>query len=162
MKRIIFTALVIASTFMVTNAQVTGSMGSTYTTAVGIKFYPVGLTIKSFIQPGRALEGIAYFYEDGFRATGLYEFHANIEGVEGLKWYVGPGVHVGFWNDRWKTKYPDRNAAVAIGIDGVLGLDYKINGIPLNLSLDWQPSFNFVGYNYFEGGWGGLGIRYTF
>ena len=49
-----------------------------------------------------------------------------------------------------------------VGIDGVLGLDYKVKGAPLDVSLDWQPSFNFVGYNYFEGGWGGLGIRYAF
>jgi hypothetical protein len=50
---------------------------------------------------------------------------------------------------------------VAFGIDGVLGLDYKIKGAPLNLSIDWQPSFNFVGYSYFSN-WGGLAIRYTF
>ena len=159
MKRIIITALFITGLFFIGNAQ---NVGSSYTTAVGVKIYPTGLTVKSFIQPNRALEGIAYFYNDGFRVTGLYEIHGDIEGVESLKWYVGPGAHIGFWNNSWKNKYPDRNNGVAIGIDGVLGLDYKINGIPLNLSLDWQPSFNFVGYNYFEGGWGGLGIRYTF
>jgi hypothetical protein len=65
------------------------------------------------------------------------------------------------WNNRWKDAYPTRESGVAIGVDGVLGLDYKINGAPINLSLDWQPSFTFSGYSYFEGGWGGLGIRYT-
>jgi len=159
MKRIIITALFFIGAVAIGKAQNTGS---TYTTALGVKVYPTGITIKSFVQPNKALEGIAYFYNYGFRATGLYEIHGDIEGVDGLKWYVGPGAHIGFWNDTWKDKYPDRNNGVAIGVDGVLGLDYKINGIPLNLSLDWQPSFNFVGYNYFEGGWGGLGIRYTF
>jgi hypothetical protein len=159
MKKIIFTALLIAGTYFISNAQ---DMGSSYKTAVGVKFYPGALSIKSFIQPNKALEGLAYFYSDGFRVTGLYEIHGDIEGVEGLKWYVGPGAHVGFWSDSWKAKYPDRNNSIAIGIDGVLGLDYKITGAPINVSLDWQPSFNFVGYNYFEGGWGGLGIRYTF
>lgn len=159
MKKIILATLFIAGLFVISNAQ---DMGSSYKTAVGVKFYPGALSIKSFIQPDRALEGLAYFYEDGFRVTGLYEIHGNIEGVDGLKWYVGPGAHIGFWSQNWKDKYPDRNNAVAIGIDGVLGLDYKITGAPINVSLDWQPSFNFVGYNYFEGGWGGLGIRYTF
>jgi len=28
-------------------------------------------------------------------------------------------------------------------------------------SDDWQPSFNIIGYQYFEGGWGGIGIRYV-
>ncbi len=46
-------------------------------------------------------------------------------------------------------------------MDGVLGLDYKIKGAPINVSIDWQPSINFVGYGRFESGWGGLGIRYT-
>jgi hypothetical protein len=159
MKKIIFTALFFISTIIISNAQ---NLGSTYTTAVGLRVYPAGISIKSFIKPNRALEGIAYFYNYGFRATGLYEIHGDVEGVDGLKWYVGPGAHIGFWNDNWKGKYPDRNNGVAIGVDGVLGIDYKITGIPLSVSIDWQPSFNFVGYNYFEGGWGGAGVRYTF
>jgi len=136
-------------------------MGSDYTTAIGIKFYPVGITFKTFIKDNAALEGIGYFYDNGFRVTGLYEFHYNIEGVKGLKWYVGPGVHIEFWNTNWQAQYPG-SGSVGIGIDGVIGLDYKFSGAPINVSVDWQPSFNFVGYSYFEGGWGGLGVRYTF
>jgi hypothetical protein len=158
MKKIFVTLFFIAGSYLITNAQ---SMGSEYTTALGIKFYPTGITLKSFIKSDRALEGIGYFYNDGFRFTGLYELHFDIEGAEGLKWYVGPGAHIAFWNNTWENKYPG-NGSLGIGVDGVLGLDYKISGAPINLSIDWQPSFNFVGYNYFEGGWGGLGIRYTF
>ncbi len=138
------------------------SMGSDYKTAIGLKLYPGALSVKHFIQDNKAIEGLGYFYNDGFRVTGLYELHYDIESIEGLKWYVGPGAHIGFWNDSWKTKYPDRNSSLAIGIDGVLGLDYKIKNAPLNISFDWQPSLNIIGYTYFEAGWGGLGIRYTF
>lgn len=159
MKKLLLIVTVMAASYGVTNAQ---STGSDYTTALGLKFYPTGITLKSFIKPNRALEGIGYFYSDGFRLTGLYEIHNDIEGVDGLKWYIGPGAHIGFWNDTWKNQYPGRNGSAAIGIDGVLGLDYKISGVPINISADWQPSFNFIGYNYFEGGWGGIGIRYTF
>jgi hypothetical protein len=158
MKKAIVTSFFIAAFCTAVNAQNTGS---DYTTALGFKFYPTGVSLKSFIKPGRALEGIGYFYSDGFRITGLYELHYDIEGVDGLKWYIGPGAHIAFWNNTWENKYPG-NSSTGIGIDGVLGLDYKINGLPINISADWQPSFNFVGYNYFEGGWGGLGIRYTF
>lgn len=136
--------------------------GHSYRTALGVKFYPAGITLKHFVQTNRALEGIGYFWEDGLRITGLYEIHGDFNGAPGLKWYVGPGAHIQFWNQKWKDRYPTRDNGVAIGIDGVLGLDYKINGAPLNLSIDWQPSFNFVGYSYFEGGWGGFAIRYTF
>jgi hypothetical protein len=47
-------------------------------------------------------------------------------------------------NRYWKIYYGYRGGAV--GIDGVLGLDYKFNGAPINMSLDWQPSFEFGDY----------------
>lgn len=154
-----FVLVVIASFFLIqVNAQNTGS---SYQTAIGIKFYPGALTVKHFIKDNAALEGLGYFWNDGFRVTGLYEFHGDINGVAGLKWYAGPGAHIGGWSDHWKDDHPADDGGLAIGIDGVLGLDYKFSGAPINLSLDWQPSFNFVGYNYFEGGWGGIAIRYT-
>ena len=158
MKKV-FLATIICIVALNTKAQNTSN---SYQTALGIKFYPGAVSLKSFIAPNKALEGLGYFYSDGFRLTGLYEIHGNIEGAEGLKWYVGPGAHIAVWNDTWKKENPNRNSGVAIGIDGVLGLDYKFKGAPINMSLDWQPSFNFVGYNYFEGGWGGLAVRYTF
>lgn len=137
------------------------SMGHQYKTALGIKFYPGAVSIKSFIRNNHALEGLGYFWNYGTRITGLYEIHGNINGVSGLKWYVGPGAHVGFWNTRYSDKYGKSDADV--GIDGVLGLDYKFNGAPINASLDWQPSWSF-GPNHFSGwgNWGGLAIRYTF
>lgn len=138
------------------------NLGSDYQTAVGFKIYPAAISLKTFIDDNTAIEGLAYFWSNGFRATGLYEIHGDISDVEGLKWYAGPGAHIGFYNNTWKEKYPDRSSGIAIGIDGVLGLDYKISGAPINLSIDWQPSLNLIGYSYFEGGWGGLGVRYTF
>lgn len=159
MKKIFLACVLLFSAVSFSFAQ---SMGSTYKTALGVKFYPGAISLKSFTQTNKGLEGLAYFWNDGFRFTGLYEIYGDINGAPGLKWYVGPGAHVGFWSDHWKNGHKKEDASVAIGVDGVLGLDYKINGAPLNLSIDWQPSFNFVGYTYFEGGWGGLGIRYTF
>lgn len=147
---------------LISLASFSQNTGSTYRTALGVKFYPGGITLKHFTQANRALEGIAYFWQDGFRFTGLYEIHGDITGADGLKWYIGPGAHIQFWSDDWKKRFPTRDAGMALGVDGVLGLDYKIKGAPIDLSLDWQPSFNFVGYTYFEGSMGGLSIRFTF
>jgi hypothetical protein len=164
MKKIFFATALLCSIYFTSNAQSSSNQnnGDTYETAIGVKIYPGAITIKHFIADDKALEGLAYIGSDGFRATGLYEFYGDISGVDGLKWYAGPGAHIGFWSSSWTSKYPDRNSSVAIGVDGVLGLDYKFTGAPIDLSLDWQPSFNFVGYSYFEGGWGGIGVRYTF
>lgn len=132
------------------------SKGRTYTTALGIKFFDgAGISLKHFVKENAAVEGIGYFWSQGARITGLYELHYGINGAPGLKWYVGPGAHIGFYN----TKYGGGSWA---GIDGVLGLDYKINSAPLNLSIDWQPSFEFGTGRGFTGNWGGFGIRYTF
>jgi hypothetical protein len=153
------TALFLAFTILIfynSNAQKYAS-SSNYKTAAGIKFLDgAGLTIKHFLNDKAAVEGIAYFYGNGTRITGLYEIHFDIAGAEGLKWYVGPGAHVGFY----QTKYFGGGSFV--GIDGVLGLDYKIKNAPLNLSLDWQPSFEFGNSRGFVGSWGGFAIRYTF
>jgi hypothetical protein len=157
MKRILILLLcAVAITFSAKSQNTSSS----YKTALGVKFYPGAITLKHFVKPNRAIEGLGYFWKHGFRFTGLYEIHGDINGAEGLKWYIGPGAHIGFWNAEYKKYYP--NDGILLGVDGVLGLDYKIGGAPINLSLDWQPSFNFVGYNYFEAGWGGLAIRYTF
>jgi len=128
-----------------------------YITALGVKFYPGAITIKHFVNPKAAVEGIGYFWNRGSRITGLYEIHGNINNAAGLKWYIGPGAHLGFYN----TKY---GGGSSVGVDGVLGLDYKFKGAPINMSLDWQPSFEFGNaYGHgFSGNWGGIAIRYVF
>lgn len=162
MKKIIMLA-VVAVLFACnqTNAQ---SKGTDYQTALGIKFYPgAGITLKHFIKNDAALEGIGYFWRDGMRITGLYEYHGAINGAPGLKWYVGGGAHVGFWNDKyWRREYGITRGTAIAGLDGVLGLDYKIKSAPINLSVDWQPSYEFGTYGGFYGNWGGFAIRYTF
>jgi hypothetical protein len=129
--------------------------GTTYKTAIGVKVYPGAITVKHFVKSDAAIEGIGYFY-DGFRFTGLYEFHGNINGADGLKWYIGPGLHTGY-NNSYDNNYKNEPE---VGIDGILGLDYKIKGAPIDISFDWQPSFNIFTNGYFRG-YGGLAFRFT-
>ncbi|RYD69327.1 MAG: hypothetical protein EOP53_27365, partial [Sphingobacteriales bacterium] len=99
------------------SAHAQNNIGShDYKTALGVKFYPGSVSFKHFIKEKAALEGLGYFWNRGMRVTGLYEFHNDINGVEGLKWYVGPGAHVGFYSSKY-------GGGTSIGIDGVIGLD---------------------------------------
>ena len=68
-------------------------------------------------------------------------------------WYVGPGATIGI--------FPDADKSFGIAVGGQIGIDYELP-IPLQLSLDARPMWNFLGaYNGF--GWGAcLGIRYMF
>ncbi|MBE2230548.1 MAG: hypothetical protein IAE96_07900 [Chitinophagaceae bacterium] len=149
--------LVIALIFSLTLFSSRLHAQSSYQTALGVKVWDGGgISLKHFLGGGNnALEGIGYFWKQGFRITGLYEIHGAINNAGGLQWYIGPGAHVGVYNSR----YGDGSY---IGLDGVLGLDYKFSGAPINISIDWQPSFEFGDNRGFVGNWGGLGIRYTF
>lgn len=133
-----------------------GQEKNSYNTAIGVKFYPTGVTLKHFVKKeSQALDFIGYFWQKGTRITGLYEFHFDLGNSGNFKWYVGPGAHVGFYSDKYF------GGGTTIGIDGVLGLDYKFKKAPINLSLDWQPSIEFGDFEGFSAGWGGLAVRYT-
>ena len=153
---------VIAAVILCTAAigQSKSASGTSYRTALGVKVWDGGgITLKHFVTGSDALEFIGYFWNHGFRFTGLYEIHGNISGAPGLRWYIGPGAHIGFYDYYHRDNHID---GTYFGVDGVLGLDYKFNSAPINISLDWQPSFEFGNYVGFAGDRGGLGIRYTF
>ena len=159
MKKLVLLGFVVLLISLgVATAQNRTSFNSTssYTTAVGVKFYPGAISVKHFTNDNTALEGLGYFWNKGVRITGLYEIHGDINAADGLKWYMGPGAHVGFYGSKY-------GGGTSIGVDGVLGLDYKIAGAPINLSVDWQPSFEFGSKdeNGFIGNWGGFSVRYT-
>ena len=156
MRKALFMLLFLFTLSTITLAQSKSAHSTSYTNALGVKDWDGGgVSFKHFFNSQNAGELIGYFWSHGVRFTGLFEIHGDISGAPGLKWYIGPGVHIGFYSD----KYGDGSFA---GLDGVLGLDYKFNGAPINLSLDWQPSFEFGDGRGFIGSWGGLGVRYTF
>ncbi len=161
MKRILLAVSILFTT--VCYAQETQTTmatgGPEYQRALGVKISAGGaVSYKQFVANTKALEAQAMFFREGIRLIALYEFHFyNIQGVDGLAWYVGPGVHVGFYRPRDKSY----NTSADLGIDGVIGLDYKIKNIPINLSLDWQPSYSIFGNAGLLPQFGGLAIRYV-
>ena len=153
MKKLLILLVIITMVSLQTSYSQDNS--SSYSTAIGVKLYPGTITLKRSIDGNKYLEGQAAFFNKGFRATVLYEFHNDINAVEGLRWYYGAGPHLGFYNSRYY------NGNTLLGVDGILGLDYKLSGTPLNFSLDWQPSFEFGDGSGFDG-WGGLAVRIAF
>jgi hypothetical protein len=158
-KIVVLLGLLALFTVNRTQAQ---ALGSDYRTAVGVKFWPGALTIKHFIKDDAALEGLLNFWGHGFRFTGLYEFHGDINSAPGLKWYVGPGAHIGWYNDYyWRNDHYYDKGSASFGVDGVLGLEYKIRNAPIALSLDVNPYVEFLHGAYVDV-WGGLGIKFAF
>lgn len=150
-------------TFFITVVMLTclSSMAQDYNKALGIKFPgAVSVSYKKFVSTYNNIEAEAMFAEKGFRPVVLYEFNFEVpNAVEGLRWFVGPGLHLDFWKDHYQKEY-DHN--VDFGIDFIIGLDYKFYGLPLNVSLDWQPAIQITGSETIQAAYGGLGIRFTF
>ena len=132
-----------------------------YDRAIGVKF-PGGLslTYKKFIADTRNLEAQLTAWHQGLRVAGLYEFNFySFQNVPELSWFVGPGAHIGLWKSTDEKNYDSR---ADVGIDGIIGLDYKFKNAPINVSVDWEPAVTLIGSAGFTPVFGGIAIRYTF
>lgn len=141
------------------------AQAQTYTSAIGLRLgYPTSVSYKHFISTQGALEGFAGFR--GFSSYrwvnigGLYQHHLDIAEVDGLNWYFGGGASVFFYS--YDTGFADAEGSTGIGILGTIGLDYKFDDAPINLSLDWVPVLFVNGFGSgFSGGYGALSVRYV-
>ncbi|MCB0802983.1 MAG: hypothetical protein KDB74_07785 [Flavobacteriales bacterium] len=133
-----------------------------YSTAAGVRGGGLNaISVKHFVDDGRALEGIVATRWRGMQITGLYQIHAQAFNVENLYWYYGGGAHIGFFNGYKDHPYFDDDKSYTnIGIDGVIGLEYVFQEIPINISVDWKPEFNIIGASGVWFGDGGIAIRY--
>ncbi|MEZ4910436.1 MAG: hypothetical protein R2774_06210 [Saprospiraceae bacterium] len=140
------------------------SYGQSYNSAIGARLgYPLSLSYKKFISDRAAVEGIlgfkSYTGYSWINVGGLYEIHNELPSIDGLSWYYGAGASIYLWS--YDNDFIDAGSSTSIGISGVIGLDYRFADIPLNISIDWIPTFFVNGYgNGFGSEYGGIGVRY--
>jgi hypothetical protein len=156
--RKLFTILGCIALFALTTTNV---KAQNYKNAIGGRFGSYnGVSFKTGLNKGAMLELIGNFRSSGgvnyVQLTGLYEVYNPIKGAEGLNWYYGGGASVG------SMKVKGFDGDVYLGLNGVLGLDYKFQGAPINLSLDWIPTLRLTPDTDFYSGDVGLGVRFTF
>lgn len=102
--------------------------------------------------------GLSGWETGGFQLSGLYHWVFTLQ--DRLNWYIGPGVQIGQLsyktsNNSWENKF-------GIGAAGQIGIEYNFE-IPLQLSLDWKPSFPVFPSGGSFGYQGiALGVRYVF
>ncbi|HSB92524.1 MAG TPA: hypothetical protein VLC28_05370 [Flavitalea sp.] len=104
---------------------------------------------KYFVTDKTAVEGLVSF-GSRFGMGALVLVHKPLS-VEGLRWYYGGGVYVGF-----------EDGDTYLGPTGALGLDYKFSTAPINLSLDWKPELDIIPEVNFVPDAFGLTVRFTF
>jgi len=136
-----------------------------YRTALGVRLSSASamqnnsISIKHFITDKVAIEGL-FTFGDPLALGALVELHKPLA-ASGLTYFYGAGGYVGFT----KTYNPNNNKNETdpnFGAQGIIGLDYKFNNVPLNLSLDWKPELNIVSDINFEPAAIGFTARFTF
>lgn len=129
------------------HAQYVAPPDRPYHTSIGIRVGGTsGVTLKHYYRPTMAIEGIIGTFGNGFSITGLIQKSANAFDLEGLNWYYGGGAHVAFYNgNRYYRLYGREvvyreNHDVGIGINGIIGLEYRLpDNVPVAFSLDLKP-----------------------
>lgn len=141
-----------------------------YQTAIGLRAGETnGLSIKQSLASGKAIEGIINVWPNGFSATLLLEKYQNLS-AQGFSWYYGFGGHFASFNRRhayyYYRHYKEQKSYYvynAIGIDAIIGFEFKFPAFPLAISLDAKPYFELVTAGYTHLGLDpGLGIKLTF
>jgi len=150
-----------------------------YKTAIGGRLGPsYGFTIKHFFSEKFAFEGLVtsrYFGRAGLaglghwsstpgvNVTGLVQWHFPIGNIEGFKWFIGGGAHIGVWGGYNTHPYFSTDRAYfLVGLDAVGGIEYTFSNIPLTLQVDIKPSFNFFEYLGILYDEVAISARYTF
>lgn len=122
-----------------------------------------------------AVEGILGFRSGGAQLYCLLEQRRPmlIQHSDNFYLYFGGGAHVGFvsWDDyeEWEDDpyyHYDyhRATGVALGFDGIAGIEYTFQTVPVSLTADFKPFFELYGPFRFRANlWDfGFHVRYTF
>ncbi|NDV44914.1 hypothetical protein [Flagellimonas sediminis] len=110
----------------------------------------VGATGKYFFTANHVGQADLGFESNATIITVLYSYHKSFRGAPGLRWYVGAGPSIIL-----------RDGDNSFALRPHLGLDYKINGVPIVLNFDWRP-FVGLGDAGNEVGAFGLGLQFAF
>jgi hypothetical protein len=112
--------------------------------------YQKGLNYRNRLE----LDGSFGFRQNFTRIALVGIYHWNWKIVGGFRWYIGPGASLAYDNY-------EENSYVNIGIGGQIGIEYKFRDLPVLVSLDTRPIWDFLGDVNGLGYGAALGIRYT-
>ena len=131
-----------------------------YKNSSGIRLgYTSGLTYKHFINDEQAMEFIASGRNEGFQATTLYQFHRpmDIGFHDQFFLFYGVGGHIGFERlDDQRLLGPfvpgvdpefrtSERSFFTMGVNTVLGIEYRWLNVPMTIGLDIKPYLDFIG-----------------
>lgn len=121
-----------------------------------------GLTYKRFLVEDQAVEFMLGFggQDKGIQVYSIYQWHYQIPAsfTESLYLYYGVGGHVGYIRPNSSRYYYQDGSTIVledgkqtyytIGADGVIGLEYRIFTVPMTVSMEVKPYFEYYGLRY--------------
>jgi len=130
-----------------------------YNSAAGLMFDSdggsnVGLHYKTFVNETTALQAQVSFRSNWFSLGADYQYEKAIPDADGLSWYAGGGLHLGFFSASGAS-------STLVGLRPQVGLEYKIPTVPLGVHLDYKPYIGISGGGGFDGGGFTFGVKYV-
>jgi hypothetical protein len=169
MKRIV--SLLTISMVLITTGSL---MAQEVSNSIGVRYGHGGISYKYMEDYHQGFEAILTFRDNGIQFIGLVQEYQPIktDRINNLYLYYGAGGHVGYKgvsktyarNDgNGCYLYSDTRYNPVIGLDGIVGGEYKFYSVPLTLSLDYKPFIEFFGQDMVRLDlWDfGLTLRYT-
>ncbi|WP_276498559.1 hypothetical protein [Pontibacter litorisediminis] len=144
MKRLLLLMVLVGGLSVAAQAQ-------KYRTAAGVRLESdrFGVSVQQKLHEKGTLEGIVQVGSREYSGTVLYEWHRPILGKR-FNYYLGAGGHIGNLKD----------SGVYTGVDGILGIEYKVNGLPFLLSADVKPAVH-INHDDWVHLSSGVSIRYV-
>jgi len=149
-----------------------------YERAAGVRLgHTSGLTYKRYVVETEAVEMILSGRNEGMQFTAIYEFHEPMEvGFEesNFYFYYGIGAHVGFekYDDLSKVLISETplefvfedKSYFAVGLDAMVGVEYRYLIVPMTIGFEVKPYFNFIGMRYIKSQFwdAAISIKYIF
>lgn len=154
----------------------TRSAAQFYDNSLGLRLgTSSAMTYKRFLTKDQALELLVSGRKDGFQFTTLYEFHrpTNLNISKNFFFYYGVGGHIGYvkeyvdqyrFNSSVVSVESNREALFTMGVNTVIGLEYRWLVVPMTIGADLKPFFEFVGMREtaFEIWDAAISIKYVF
>ena len=157
----------------------TAGRSQEYQKQAGFRFgNTTGFTCKFIKDNYFAVEGILGFRSHGAQLYALFESRRPVfyNKLDNMFLYYGGGLHAGYvkWSNYYEEDdvfyHPDYRhgyynyTGPAFGFDGVIGMEYSFNTVPITLAADFKPFMEIYGPFYFRVNFWDFGfyVRYNF
>lgn len=152
-----------------------GAKAQDYAHAIKLKgFLPMGVSYKYLNGFEKGYEAVYQNLDHGHSLTALRIMQTPAFPKLSDKWFVcyGYGAHVSLYTQHRRRNpfrmfappYVSHRTFVSTGLDGYVGIEYRVLKHPFVISADFIPNFEFFGPDFFRVNVGSttVGLAYVF